>query len=282
MTPTVRAAYAKLLEVFRDQPRVLVAFSGGIDSLLVLRGAIDALGAERVEAITAVSPALAEDERLAALELARSLGAPHRLIESHELADPRYRANASNRCFYCKTELYRLMVELAAENPDALIVNGTNMDDLGDHRPGLVAAEQAGVRSPLVEAGLGKEAVRALARELGLSIWDKPASPCLASRIPYGSPVTRERLERIERAEHVLRNRGFREFRVRFHETIARLELAPDEFKRLIDPDLRREVSAQIRQAGFQYVCVDLMEFRSGRLNTEHSRSPVAARIELP
>ena len=175
------------------------------------------------------------------------------------------------------------MTELAEAHPDALIVNGTNVDDLGDHRPGLAAAERAGVRSPLVEAGLGKEAVRALARELGLTIWDKPASPCLASRVPYGSPVTRERLQRIEQAERALRSHGFREFRVRFHETIARLELGPEDFERLVDMDLRRRITEQIKAAGFQYACVDLVEFRSGRLNMEGFDPGLAAtRNQLP
>ena len=147
----------------------------------------------------------------------------------------------------------------------------------------LAAAERAGVRSPLVEAGLGKEAVRALARELGLTIWDKPASPCLASRVPYGSPVTRERLQRIEQAERALRSHGFREFRVRFHETIARLELGPEDFERLVDMDLRRRITEQIKAAGFQYACVDLVEFRSGRLNMEGFDPGLAAtRNQLP
>ncbi len=244
----------------------VVAFSGGIDSALVL-----AVAAERKQfatvALTAVSPSLARRELEGAQALARGLGVRHLLIETRELDDPHYASNPINRCYFCKRELYARCFEMAASLGIEHVLDGFNADDARDHRPGRQAALEQQVRSPLAEAGLRKADVRLVAHALGLSIWDKPSSPCLSSRLPYGTPVTLERLAQIEAAEAALRSLGFLEFRVRHLGDVARIEVAEAELPRLNGAKLRARVEKAVKAAGYQSVAIDSRPFRSGRMN---------------
>ncbi len=263
----LHSKYEKLLAIFREQSDALLAFSGGIDSTFALKAAIDASGADRVLAITAVSAAVPAREREEAARIADELGARHRFVDSNEIERPGYAANGFDRCFHCKSELYEILKHVAKQEGLSFIANGANADDLGDHRPGQTAAAQNGVRSPLIEADFSKAEIRALAREMGLRIWDKPASPCLSSRIPYNSPVTVKKLNQIEAAEQLLRERGFREFRVRHHERVARIEVPPQDMPRLLESELRDAIVAEFRALGFLFVSLDLGGFQSGNLN---------------
>jgi uncharacterized protein len=255
----------------RGYSSVLVCFSGGVDSALVLAVAAEQLG-DRALGLTAVSPSLLEDERVHAVALASRIGAAHEVVSSREIEDPRYVENSVNRCFYCKSELYSIAQRIAAERDLAVIANGTNRDDLGDFRPGLEAARHAGVRSPLAELGMTKSEVREAALAFGLEVWDKPASACLSSRIPYGTSVTLERLRAIGQAETALRRLGLRQVRVRFHDQLARVEVAELELSNAFG--LRSEISAAVRAAGFKYVTLDLDGYRVGSHN-EVIRLPV-------
>ncbi|MBI5369547.1 MAG: ATP-dependent sacrificial sulfur transferase LarE [Planctomycetes bacterium] len=261
------AKHAAALAALRALESVVVAYSGGIDSVLVARLALDALGPTRMLAVTGDSASLPPHERAEAARIARELGLPHEFVATGEVADPDYAANPSNRCYFCKTELYDKLHALAAARGFRWIVNGTNRDDLGDYRPGLQAAEENRVRSPLVDAGFTKEDVRALAQRLGVSAWAKPASACLSSRVPYGTSITPELLARIAAAEDVLRRLGFRRFRVRHHDAIARIELGTDELARVLEPALRREIVDSVRAAGYTFVTLDLLGYRTGSLN---------------
>lgn len=249
---------------FREAGSVLVAYSGGTDSAFVLKVAHDVLG-PRAVALTAVSPALAPAEKDEAVRVAREIGAEHVLVESHELDDPGYAANPTNRCYHCKSELYRLTEPERERRGLSVTANGTNVDDLGDVRPGLQAAREAGVRSPLVEAGLTKADVRRLAKALGLSIWDKPAAACLASRIPHGTAVTADRLAQIGRFEASLKGLGFRQVRVRYHGDAARIETTAEELGRAVE--LRHAIVAAGKAAGFPFVALDLEGYRMGSFN---------------
>jgi len=245
---------------------VVIGFSGGADSALLLKTAFDALG-ERALAVTAVSPSLPERERREAVDLAREIGAPHRLVDSHEFEDASYRANGERRCFFCKKELFGILWRVARETGRAAVAYGAITDDLGDFRPGMDAARQAGARAPLLEAGLSKDDVRALSRKLGLRTWDRPASACLSSRIPHGTAIDAETLKRVELAEDWLLERSFRQVRVRAHGDVARIECAPEDLPRFVEPELRRALNERFRKIGFRYVTLDLEGYRTGSLS---------------
>lgn len=244
-----------------------VAYSGGVDSAVVAQAAWLALG-DRAVAVTGVSASLAEGELQAAANLAAHIGIRHQVLATEEFADPNYLRNSPDRCFHCKSELYTRLVGLAEKLDVPVIVNGLNLDDRGDYRPGMSAARDHEVRSPLVECGLGKDEVRQLAAHWGLPVWDKPATPCLSSRIAYGEQVTPERVAMIDRAEQFLRERGLREVRVRYHTgDLARVEVPRADLSRLLEEDFRQNLAAHLRSLGFKFVTLDLEGFRSGSLN---------------
>lgn len=246
---------------------VLVCFSGGIDSALLLAVATEQLPRGRAIGLTAISPSLAPAEREGAEQLARELNADLRLVESHELDRPEYAKNEADRCFHCKTELYEIAESKRREWGIEHILNGANQDDLGDYRPGMEAARNAKVRMPFVELGFTKLDIRAAAKELELPIWDKPASACLSSRLPYGATVTRERLAQIAQMEAGLRSLGFRQVRVRWHERIARIEVPINELPRTIEPAIRGQIVELGKASGFQYITIDLAGYRTGSHN---------------
>jgi pyridinium-3,5-biscarboxylic acid mononucleotide sulfurtransferase len=247
--------------------RVIVAFSAGVDSTVVLKMALETLGTGKVLAATGVSPSLANRELDSVRDLAARLGAPLRLIETYEMDNPAYTANSPDRCYHCKSELYTKLLELATKEGFDAIVNGINSDDQGDWRPGIAAANEFKVVAPLLEAGVTKAEGRELAERLRLPNWDKPALACLSSRIPYGTPVTITSLGQIERAEAFLYDKGLRGFRVRHHGKVARIEVAPADLPRICADPLRTEVVAQFKEAGYVYVTVDLQGYRSGSGN---------------
>jgi pyridinium-3,5-biscarboxylic acid mononucleotide sulfurtransferase len=266
--PTLNAHRERLVETLRSYGRVAVAYSGGVDSTVVAQAAREALGDAAI-AVTAVSDSLASGELGEAEELARRIGIRHRVIRTEEFADPNYLRNAPDRCYFCKSELYGRLSGLLGELEADVIASGANTDDLGDHRPGMRAAAENGVRHPLQECGLGKAEVRALARAWGLPTWDKPATPCLSSRIAYGEEVTPERTRMIDQAEQWLRRRGLRILRVRYHKgDLARIEVPLDDLPRLVDLQTRGELITAFRALGFKFVTLDLEGFRSGSFNS--------------
>jgi len=266
MTGEVALELERLRAIFAPMRSVMVAFSGGVDSTLVLRVAHDTLG-DRVIALTTTSPTMPEDDRRSALEMALTIGARHLVVDSNELEIPGYAQNPINRCYLCKHNLFTVCEAKAAEIKVEEVVDGLNLDDLHDYRPGIKAGGEKRVRHPLVEAELTKAAVRELSRALGLPTWDRPASPCLSSRFPYGTQITAEGLSQVERGEHVLHDMGFRVARVRHHGAVARLEVEAVEIARLLEPATRDAVDRELRKLGFRFVTVDLRGFRSGSLN---------------
>lgn len=277
-TTTSEALAAKagrLRGILTGYQSVLIAFSGGVDSAYLAIAAAAALG-DRALAVTADSPSYPDTHRQLALSIARDFGFPHEVIHTAELDRPEYRANPADRCYYCKDELYGQLAAIARARGMAVVVDGNNADDRGDYRPGRQAAREHGVKSPLDEAELTKDDIRELARAAGLASWDEPASACLSSRIPYGHEVTDERLRQIERAESVLRNLGFRIFRVRHHDDTARLEIARAEMPRALDPDVNTQLVSSLKALGYQYVSLDLQGYRLGSLNEALRLRPVS------
>jgi len=272
--PALRSKERTLHDILSGFESAIVAFSGGADSAYLAHAATRVLG-DRALAITADSPSYPDAHRQLARRVASEFGIAHEIVRTGELDRPDYRANPANRCYYCKQELYSHLSSIAADRGFGVILDGSNADDRGDYRPGRQAAREYGVRSPLDEAELSKDEIRALSREAGLPTWDLPASACLSSRIPYGSEVTEEKLRTIERAEEAVRACGFRVFRVRHHDTLARLEIAKDEMPRALEPAVSERLARELRALGYQHVTIDLQGYRLGSLNEALRLRPV-------
>lgn len=264
---TVKEKHERLREIFQAMGRVLVAYSGGVDSSLLLKVAVDTLGTRNVLAVTALSPLYPERELATAKEGAKAMGVRHHLIESNELEIEGFSANPPNRCYYCKRELFEKLLVLAKGEEISSVAEGSTLDDEKDHRPGRAAVRELGIRSPLQEALFTKEEVRELSKALSLTTWDKPSFACLASRFPYGEEITPEGLNRVDAAENFLFGLGFKQVRVRHYQNLARIEVLRVDMERLIGQDLREKVVTQLKKIGYTYVTLDLQGFRSGSMN---------------
>ena len=270
--PALKVKMASLQLVLREMQQMVVCFSGGVDSGYLLAEAVAVVGEDAI-ALTAVSPSLAPEEGTDARRLAEQLGARHVLVQTHELDDPRYAANPINRCYFCKVETYDVATKHARRFGIPYVLDGFNVDDRGDYRPGRKAALERGVRSPLDELGFTKNDIREAARRIGLPVWDKPALACLSSRFPYGTEITPERLRQVWLCERTLHAQGFKVCRVRYDDVVARIEVEPEEIPRLLESSLRDVVVREFRAAGFQDVTVDLQGYRTGSLNEMKARS---------
>jgi pyridinium-3,5-biscarboxylic acid mononucleotide sulfurtransferase len=260
-----------LLKQLAEFPSVIVALSGGADSAYLAWAAHRAMG-EHALSVTALSPSYSAHDRAVVEEFVRQLGVRQEFIETHEMENPKYRANAVDRCYFCKDELFKVLDVIAQERNFAAVAYGVNADDTLDFRPGHRAASEHRVLAPLLDAGMHKPEIRQLSQRAGLPTWDRPASACLASRLPYGTEVTPERLALVERGEAALRELGFRQFRVRLHEKLARIEIAPEEMPRAMSPQMAATISAHLKAAGFTYVALDLEGYRQGSLNESLAR----------
>jgi pyridinium-3,5-biscarboxylic acid mononucleotide sulfurtransferase len=265
-TASLTEKLTQIQDLLRNLGRCVVAYSGGVDSTLVAKVAYDVLG-DKVLAITAVSPSLMQEDLDEAIDQAQVIGIRHEIVETQELDNPNYASNPANRCYFCKSELHGTLAPLAQSLGYDTVVDGVNLDDLGDYRPGLQAGKEKGVLSPLAQCGITKVEVRQLSQLLGLPWWEKPAMPCLASRFPYGEAITQEKLQRVGAAERYLRKLGQRHFRVRSHEDTARIEISPDRIRQFVlEVDLPKLVIA-LQEAGYRYVTLDLEGYQSGKLN---------------